>query len=82
MHFFKLEKARSLLRLGNVIMKLCRRSSRTLGILEDVQTVVVTLSNQLERLLKILVRLAGKTDDDVARQRESPARVLDTLDSC
>ena len=81
LHLFKFEESRSLVLLGNVIMKLGRRSACTSRIFEDVKTVVLTLFNQIHRLLKILVRFTRKTDDDVTGKSQAPARILYTLNS-
>src|SRR6185369_263359 len=82
LHPFELQESRSLLVLRHVIVKLRGRSSRTLRILEDIQTVVLALFDELDCLLEILVSLARETNDDIARQRQSPAGTLDTFDSC
>src|SRR6185295_15039188 len=73
LNFFELQKPRLLFRLGNVIMKLSSRRSCAFRIFEDVETVVLTFANKLDRLLKVFVGLTRKADDDVARERQTPA---------
>src|ERR1043165_5781991 len=67
--------------IGNVISKVGRGCAGTFRILEDVDTVVFTLLNQIERLAKVFVGFTRKADDDVARQRETAPRALDALDA-
>src|SRR6185503_942128 len=78
-HLLELDEPGSLFFLWNVIVKLCCRGSRASGVFEDVETVVLTFSNQLDGLLEVLISLTWKADNDVARQSEAPARILDTL---
>src|SRR5262249_7168894 len=62
-------------------MKLRGGSAGAFRILEDVETVVLTLFHEGHSLLEVFVRLAWKTDDDVARQCQAAARVPDPLNS-
>src|SRR5262249_21114949 len=81
LNFLELQEPRSLFCFGNVIMKLCHRRSRAFRIFENVETVVLTLSDKLDCLLKIVIGLARKADDDIARERQTSAGVLYTIDS-
>src|SRR6185369_15013166 len=77
MHFLEFEETRLLFSLRNVIFKLRGWSAGAFRILEDVKTVVVTLLHESYGLLEVFVSLTGKTDDDVASQRQTTARILD-----
>ena len=44
------------------------KSTRTFAVTEHVHTRKAHAAAQRQRLLKLLVRLAGKTDDDIARK--------------
>src|SRR5690349_20218398 len=71
LNFLELQKPRLLFRFRNVIMKLRCRCSRAFRVFEDVETVVLTLSDKLDRLLEVLIGLAREADDDVARERQT-----------
>ena len=71
LHFLEFEEACSLFSLGNVVFKLGGRRAGAFRIFEEIQTVVVTLFHERNGLLEVFVRLTGKTDDDVAGQRQA-----------
>src|SRR5687768_7715432 len=81
MHLFELEKSRSLFCLWHIIMKLRGRSPSPLRVFEDVKTVVLTLSDEFERLLKVFVSFTRKADDDIARKSQTPAGILYAVNS-
>src|SRR5689334_2793736 len=81
LHSFEFEEACSLCSFGNVVFKLRGWRAGAFRILEDIKTVVLTLFHERQSLLEVFIRLTGKTDDDVARQRQTTARILDALDA-
>ena len=54
----------------NVVFQQLRAfRSRTLAVLEDEAVLKAALFHQLDRLREVLVRLAAKADDEIARYR-------------
>src|SRR5439155_3294672 len=74
---FQLEKSSAFFMLANIITQSGCRSTRPLGIFEDIQRVITDLLNQTHRVAKIRPRLAGEADNNITSNSNSASRFFD-----
>src|SRR5687767_6671262 len=79
LHLLKFKESVCLFFFRYVLVEVRRGRAGALRVFEDVNAVVFALLDEVERLAEVVVSLAWKTDDDVAGQRQTPARALDAL---